>query len=160
MKIVHPLAVTLLACAVAGCATPPGPPDQGRGTYWPKVAGDPSPPGHGRGADVSVWVADGNLSVSEEPIHRSKSDGRDIVFKLDNDSETAKYKFADDGVTIPSDPDHKQFRCLKRNEDVNCERTGTDLVKLKYIIKVVRKDGSGTTVQAPVNPLDPFIITH
>jgi hypothetical protein len=156
MKIVRPLAITVLASAVVGCAVPPGSPDPGREPYFPKMAS-----GHGRGADVAVWVADGYLSVSEEPIHRAKIDGRDIVFKLDNDSETAKYKFAgDEAVTIPSDPEHKQFHCKVRNEDVACERKGSDTVTLKYVIKVVRKDGSGGTIQNPPAPLDPFIITH
>ena len=130
--------VIVAAAAAAGCAVPGG-----------------STRTHGGGAVVPVWVYEGYLSVGEEPIHRKANDNAPVIFKLDNDSETALYKFPADAFEFIQPT--SEFTCATQAEDtmVKCFRTGNLRGEFKYKLSVVSR-----TDPEKRPKLDPFIITH
>jgi hypothetical protein len=138
MKVVHSL-VIVLALAATACGTP-----------RTLTGGRP----HGGGADVPVWVDDGFLSVGEEPIRRRANDNAPVIFKLDHDAETDRYKFPSNAVEFV--PPTTQFTCTTINDTlVKCDRTGSAAGSFKYNLSVVlRSDPTRRTT------LDPFIITR
>ena len=135
MKLVYPLVLALVISTVA-CS------DMQRAGTMARTGGP-----------VSVWVYNGSISVTEEPIHRKASDRAPVIFKLDRDGEAGDYRFRDPPVSVVQPT--VQFECSFQNDNTaKCDRKGLAADKFKYTLHLVHRN-TGKVIS-----LDPFIITH
>jgi hypothetical protein len=110
---------------------------------------------HAEGSDehapVYVSVTNGQITVSEDPLTTSESEGG-----LNWAIATAGYLFAQNGIDIGAPPGVHECQVIANGQGVHCRKNKhLSGAKFKYTVNLV--EGSSGR---PLPPLDPFILNR